>query len=170
MGASRSLGFFRMRSHVRETRYAEAGAANGVRETPTSKPLALDFPQSVPSWGPAPPQCLPSGFRSPGLTDLVGSEGILDVGQDALLGGAGQLAHALEYMTGFSNRARAALGSGLLAEQLVGCGAQHTSKIGEIIRAQGRGASFPSGVSLLRNAELVRDLSLRESGELADGH
>jgi hypothetical protein len=42
-----------------ETQYAEAGAANGVRETPTSKPLALGF---TPSQSPAGAQRLPNAF------------------------------------------------------------------------------------------------------------
>ena len=95
---------------------------------------------------------------------------IFDVGENALLRGAWQLADALENLTGLARWTRTAFGSDLFAEQLVGGGAEHISEFGEIIRPQGRGASFPSGVSLLGNAELLGNLYLRESGTLANRH
>ena len=46
---------------------------------------------------------LAGGARSAGLADLVGGEGVLDVGKDALLGGAGQLADALKDVAGLAD-------------------------------------------------------------------
>ena len=105
-----------------------------------------------------------------GLTDLVSGECVLDVGQDALLRGPRQLADPLENLAGLAGRASATFGNGLFAEQLVGGGAENLSKFGEIIRPQSRGASFPPGVSLLGNAELLGDLRLRKPSALADGY
>ena len=44
-----------------------------------------------------------------GLADVVGRQGVLDVGEDALLGGAGQLADAFKDEPGLARRAMAAL-------------------------------------------------------------
>jgi len=66
--------------------------------------------------------------------------------------------------------AGAVFGRALFAEQLVGGGTEHIGELGEIIRTQGRGASFPSSISLLGNAELLGNLHLRKSGALADRH
>lgn len=104
------------------------------------------------------------------LADFVGNEHVFDGGENALLPVARQRAHAVEQRLGFADRPGAALGCGLFAEQLVrGC-FEDLGEFGEIVGAQGDGASFPTGVSLLGDAELVGDLGLGKSGALTDEH
>ena len=108
-------------------------------------------------------------LRSARLADFVGHEHVFDGGENALLPVAWQRAHAVEKRLGFANRPGAALGRGLFAEQLVrGC-FEDLGEFGEIVGAKGDGASFPTGVSLLGDAELVGDLGLGKSGALANG-
>ena len=53
---------------------------------------------------------------SSGFADLISGERVLDVGEDALLGGAWQLADSLENLPCPTRRARAAFGGDLFAE------------------------------------------------------
>ncbi len=54
---------------------------------------------------------------SAGFADLVGSQGVLNVGQDALLSGARQLAHAFKDLPGLAGWAFAALGAFVTANK-----------------------------------------------------
>jgi len=79
---------------------------------------------------------------SGGLADFVGGEGVLDVGQDALLRGPRQLADALENLPGLAGRAGAVLGALCLPSNSSVVVPSTSASLGEIIRTQGRGASF----------------------------
>ena len=82
---------------------------------------------------------LAGGARSAGLADLVGGEGVLDVGKDALLGGAGQLADALKDVAGLADRAGYALGGLTAANQGVDGDAKLVRQGEQLFRLEGDG-------------------------------
>ena len=101
-----------------------------------------------------------------GPAGFVSGEGVLHVGQNALLRGAGQLADALKHLAGLPCRASAPLGIAV-AQKLLGSNAQDTGQLGQLLGAQGDGVAFPIGVTGLVDAQLGRNLGLGQPGGLA---
>jgi len=99
------------------------------------------------------------------FANFVGGEGVFDVGQNPLLSGARQFAHA------FKNLARFADGPGAAfffvapaAQKIVGGNPQGFGELAELIGAKTGGLAFPVSDDALSDSESIGQLLLSESG------
>lgn len=110
------------------------------------------------------------GAALTGLANVVGGEGVFDGGEDALLGGAGQLADALEDGAGPADGAGGgARVFGLEAEEVIDGDGERLAEPGEQFGSDGDGRKLQVSDHLLGDAEFVGELRLGEPGGLAGG-
>lgn len=79
---------------------------------------------------------------------------------DLLLLMAWKSAYFLKNLLGFADRSAFVLGLGFQPKKLIGGNLQCFGELGNIFRAERHGTAFPSGISLLGNADHLGKLSL----------
>jgi len=104
-----------------------------------------------------------------GSVPFVRCEHVLDDAENPLLLVPWKLAHFFKHAARFADRSGTALLCGLASNQSVNGDAQDLRQCCELLRTQRDCLTFPKGVCPLRNTELLRDLSLSQSGFLTQG-
>ena len=89
---------------------------------------------------------------STAFANLVSGKRILHAGEDPLLRGAGQLADALEYLSGFSRRPAAAPAAVPFAQEMIHGDVEDGAELDEVFRLERRLAALPARVTRLRDA------------------